>query len=68
MRWAGHVACLGEKRNVYEVLIVKPEGKRPLRRPGHRWKDDIKIDLLEIERRAWTGFIWLRTGTSGGLL
>jgi hypothetical protein len=37
MRWVGHVACMWEERNVYKVLVGKPEGKRPLRRPRHRW-------------------------------
>jgi hypothetical protein len=37
MMWAGHVACLGEKRKVYKILVGKPEGKRPLRRTWHRW-------------------------------
>jgi hypothetical protein len=48
MRWAGHVARMGEKRNVYRLLVGKPEGKRPLGRPRCRWIDNIKIDLLEI--------------------
>jgi hypothetical protein len=48
MRWAGHVACMGEGRGVYRVLVGKPEGKRPLGRPGHRWEDNIKMDLREI--------------------
>jgi hypothetical protein len=48
MRWAGHVARMGEKRNVYGLLIGKPEGKRPLGRPRCRWIDNIKMDLLEI--------------------
>jgi hypothetical protein len=48
MRWAGHVARMGEKRNVYRLLVEKPEGKRPLRRPRHRWIDNIKMDLLEM--------------------
>jgi hypothetical protein len=48
MRWAGHVAPMGEKRNVYRLLVGKPEGKRPLGRPRHRWIDNIKMDLLEI--------------------
>jgi hypothetical protein len=48
MRWAGHVARMGEKRNVYRVLVRKPEGKRPLGRPRHRWMDNIKVDFLEI--------------------
>jgi hypothetical protein len=48
MRWAGHVARMGEKRNVYRLLLGKPEGKRPLGRPRRRWMDNIKMDLLEI--------------------
>jgi hypothetical protein len=48
MRWAGHVARMGEGRNVYRVLVEKPEGKRPLlERPRSRWEDGIKIDLEE---------------------
>jgi hypothetical protein len=48
IRWAGHVARMGEKRNVYKLLLGKPEGKRPLGRPRRRWIDNIKMDLLEI--------------------
>jgi hypothetical protein len=48
LRWAGHVARMGEKRKVYRLLIRKPEGKRPLGRPRRRWIDNIKMDLLEI--------------------
>jgi hypothetical protein len=48
MRCAGHVACMGEGRGVYKVLVGRPEGKRPLGRPRHRWKDNIKMDLREI--------------------
>jgi hypothetical protein len=48
MRWAGHVARMGEKRNVYRLLVGKPEGKRPLGRLRRRWIDNIKMDLLEI--------------------
>jgi hypothetical protein len=48
MRWAGHVARIGEKRNVYKLLVGKPEGKRQLGRPRRRWIDNIKMDLLEI--------------------
>jgi hypothetical protein len=46
MRWAGHVARMGEKRNVYRLLVRKPERKRPLGRPRHRWIDNIKMDFL----------------------
>jgi hypothetical protein len=49
MRWAGHVAPMGEKRNAYKVLAGKPERKRPLGRPRRRWVDNIKIYLREIE-------------------
>jgi hypothetical protein len=48
MRWAGHVARMGEKRNAYRVLVGKPERKRPLQKPRRRWVDNIKMDLLEI--------------------
>jgi hypothetical protein len=48
MRWAGHVARMGVKRNVYKLLVGKPEGKRPLGRPRRRWMDKFKKDLLEI--------------------
>jgi predicted CoA-binding protein len=48
MRWAGHVACLGKKRNSYRVLVVNPEGKRLLGRPRCRWEDNIKMHLKEI--------------------
>jgi hypothetical protein len=48
MRWVGHVAQMGEKRNVYRLLLGKPEGMRPLGRPRSRWIDNIKMDLLEI--------------------
>jgi hypothetical protein len=48
MRWAGHVACMGEGRGVYTVLVGRTEGKRPLGRPRRRWEDNIKMDLTEI--------------------
>jgi hypothetical protein len=48
MRLVGHVACMGEGRKVYKVLVGKPEGKRPLVRPRHRWENGIKMDLREI--------------------
>jgi len=47
MAWAGHVARMGERKGVYRVLVGKPEGKRPLGRPRHRWEDN--INLLEPE-------------------
>jgi hypothetical protein len=48
IRWAGHLARMGEKRNLHRLLVRKPEGKRPLGRPRRRWTDNIKMDLLEI--------------------
>ena len=47
-RWAGHVARMGEGRGVHRVLVGKPDGKRPLGRPRHRWEDNIKMDLQEM--------------------
>jgi hypothetical protein len=57
MRGAGHVARMGEKRNVYRLLVGKPEGKRPLGRLRSRWMDNIKMDLSEIGLSVvdWTG-------------
>ena len=48
MRWAGHVARMGERTGVYRVLVGKPEGKRPLGIPRRRWEDNIKIDIEEV--------------------
>ena len=56
-----------EERNTYEVLVGKPEGKRTLARPRHRWQDDVRVDLQEIGGGAWIGLIWLRIGTNGKL-
>ena len=60
MRWAGHVARVGEKRDIYRVLVGKPEGKRQLGRPRPRWEDNIKMDLQEVGWGTWTELIWLR--------
>jgi hypothetical protein len=48
MRWAGHVARMGERRGAYRVLVGKPEGRRPLGRPRRKWEDNIKKDLREV--------------------
>jgi hypothetical protein len=48
MRWAGHVARIEEERNVYKVLVGKPEGRRQLGRPWRRWENGIRMDLREI--------------------
>jgi hypothetical protein len=56
MRWAGHIARMGEERGVYRVLVGKPEGKSPLGRPRRRWEDGIRMDLRGL---AW-GVDWIR--------
>jgi hypothetical protein len=55
MRWAGHVARMGERRGVYRLLVGRSEGKSPLGRPGRRWEDNIKMGLREIgiDRKNW---------------
>jgi hypothetical protein len=68
MRWAHHVSRMGEKRNAYRLLVRKPEGKRPLGRPRHRWVDNITMDLGEVGWGVWAGLVWLRIGTGGELL
>jgi hypothetical protein len=65
---AGHVARMAEGRDVYRVLVEKPEGKRLLERPRRRWEDGIKMELREIGWGVWSGFTWLRLGSVGGLL
>jgi hypothetical protein len=52
MKWAVHVAQIGEKRNAYRLLVGKPEGKIPLGRPRRRWVDNIRTDLVQVE---WCG-------------
>jgi hypothetical protein len=59
---------MGEVRGAYNILVRRPEGRRPLGRPRRRWEDNIKIDLMEIGFGEWFGFIGLRIGTGGGLL
>jgi hypothetical protein len=57
MRWAGHVACMGEGIGVYRVLVGRTKGKRPLERHKRRWEDNIKMDLREI---GIDGANWIR--------
>jgi hypothetical protein len=57
IRWAGHVACMGEGRGTYRLLVGRPEGKRPMARPRRRWEDNIKMDLGEI---GIDGANWIR--------
>jgi hypothetical protein len=56
MRWAEHVARMGEKRNAYRLLVGKPEGKRPLGIPRRRWVNNIRMDLVEVE---WGDVDWI---------
>jgi hypothetical protein len=56
MRWAGHVARMGEKRNAYRVLVGNPKEKGPLGKPRRSWVDNIKRDLREI---GWDGMDWI---------
>jgi hypothetical protein len=56
MRWVGHVARMGENRNAYRLLVGKTEGKIPLRKPRHRWVDNIKMELVEM---GWSGVDWI---------
>jgi hypothetical protein len=59
MRWAGHVARMGEERGVYRVLVGKSEGKRPLGRPRRKWEDSIKMELQEV---GCGGMDWIGLG------
>jgi hypothetical protein len=68
MRWAGHVACMGEESKVYKVLVRNPEGKRPLGRPRSRWENWIRMDRRDIGWEVWSGFKWLRIENGGGQL
>jgi hypothetical protein len=56
MRWAGHVARIGDKSNAYRLLMGKPGGKRPLGRPRRRWVDNIRMDLGEV---GWDDVYWI---------
>jgi hypothetical protein len=67
-RWAGNVVRMGMRRGLYKVLLGKPEGRRSLGRPRHRWDDNIKVDLREVGLGAWTGSILVRIETGGELL
>jgi hypothetical protein len=64
-RWAGHVACMGEVRGACNILVGRPEGKRPLGRPRCRWEDNIKMDLREIGFGDVDWIYLARIGTGG---
>ena len=68
MRWAGHVARMGEGMGVHRVLVGKPKGKRPLGRPRRRWVDNIRMDIRRWNVGIWTGMGWPRIEIGGGRL
>jgi hypothetical protein len=68
MRWAGHVARMGEGRNVYRVLVGKPKGKDHLEDQGVDGRMGTKWTLGRLVWGVWSGFTWFRIGTGGGLL
>jgi len=68
VRWAGHVARVGERRSVYRVLVGKLEGKKTLWRPRRRWEDNIKMDLQEVGFGSMDWIELARIGTGGGNL
>jgi hypothetical protein len=68
MRWAGHVARMGEDRGVYRVLVGKPEGKRPLGRPSLYERIILRWIFRKLEGVVGTEWSWLRTGADGGHL
>jgi hypothetical protein len=68
MRWAGHVARMGEKRNACRLLVGKSERKRPLGRRRRRWVIIVGWILERWDGGMWTGLVWLRIGTGGELL
>jgi len=65
MRWARHVAHVGDMRNAYKIVVGKPGRKRSLGKPRHRWEHNIKMDLREL---CWENVDWLRIRTIIGLL
>jgi hypothetical protein len=59
IRWAGHVARMGETRNAYRILVGRPEGKRPLGRPRRKWVDNIRMDWIDLaqDRDQWRALV-----------
>jgi hypothetical protein len=62
LRWVGHMAH-GDRRRACRVLVQRPEGRRPLERPGHRWEDNIEINLQEV---GWGGMDWIAVAEGRG--
>jgi len=59
---------MGDRRSAFTVLVMRPDGKRPLGRPKRKYEVNIKMNLYDLGGEAWTALIWLRIGTGGGLL
>jgi hypothetical protein len=68
MKQARHAERTEENRNTYKVFTGNHEGKRIFGRHGHRWENNIKMDLKEKGWGTWTGLIWLKIGTSEKLM
>jgi hypothetical protein len=68
MRGTGHETSMREIRNAINTFVGKPEGRRPLERPGLRREDNIRMDHKKYDEKVWTGCIWQRLGTSSWLL
>jgi hypothetical protein len=68
MKWTVHITGMGAITNAYKILVRKPEGKRPLGRPRHRGRVILRLILKKYSENVWTGFMWVRVGTSGELL
>jgi hypothetical protein len=58
----------GEERDAFRLLLGRPEGRRPLGRPGRRWVDNIRMDIGDLGWGDVTGLVWLKIGTGGELL
>jgi hypothetical protein len=67
MGWAEHVARVGEQRKLHKIFVGKSEGKRPLGKPSCRWENGVRMDVREIGLGVWSGSVWLRIVTGGGL-
>jgi hypothetical protein len=63
--WTGNVACVGDRRGSYRVLVLTADGRRPFGRPMRRYEDNIKMGNRKV---GWTGLMWLAVGTGGGRL
>jgi hypothetical protein len=68
MRWAGHVARMSEGKGAYRILVGRPEGKNHMEDPGVDGTIILKSIFMKWDGGTWTGLIWLRIGTGGGLL